>query len=124
MLLYPETGMRGQPDLLFWRVYPRTTGGTTAGRGVDEVEGTSTIRDGGKGTSGDGGKGGNGRGIDGVGGKGTTGEGDDYLCSHSVFAVEVKSKNDKLSSFQCLWLELLKNNNIAVETLRILEDDV
>lgn len=41
------------------------------------------------------------------------------LFSENLFAVEVKSKNDSLSVWQMLWLELLTKSGISAEVLRV-----
>lgn len=75
-----------------------------------------------------GGKGfeGGGRGFEGGGGKSSGSSGSaprdgsiiDY-STETVVAVEVKSKNDNMSEFQELWMQLLKASSIRAEILKV-----
>ena len=97
MLKYPESYMRGMPDLLFWKdvtdeekeksitsrhtpSYPTENTYTSYNSNEDSLY---------------------------------------YIRDHTVFAVEVKSANDVLSKWQSLWLELLRKAGVIVEILKI-----
>ena len=45
----------------------------------------------------------------------------DVITTHAVFAVEVKSSSDQLSEWQIAWLNLLNHAGIHVEKLHVLD---
>lgn len=113
--------MRGQPDLLFWRIriepstFAHSRGrGTTCGderkQNSDGVRGSGDFRNGFNMA----------REHDCISGvdEGAVDEGMMY-STHSVFAVEVKSVSDRLSEWQCAWLSLLAEAGVHSEELKI-----
>ena len=109
--------MRGQPDLLFWRIEPttRTLSSETTTSHVNDEDDRKHDRDGFKSN------------VHSRNGTKRTREHDNFnvsgegrmYCAHSVFAVEVKSASDRLSEWQCAWLSLLSEAGVHSEELKI-----
>ena len=45
----------------------------------------------------------------------------DIITTHTVFAVEVKSSSDQLSEWQIAWFNLLKHAGVHVEKFQVLD---